>query len=353
MEVYSDDQKNLKGLFFQDQQMIDTFRAYPELLCLDATYKLLELGLPTYIMLCEDSNGQSEIISVCLLVQEDATSMTWMVDAFKQHNQEWQKIRVIMADKDIGERDVLKRCFPNASVLICLFHTLRTIRREVTCDKMGISSGQRNVCLELLQKICYAHSEADYNDLYSQFQICAPKEVVSYYDENWHPIRSEWVLGMKSSCGNFLNFTNNRLECINGKLKQVINRHSSLEEFVDKFFIILTALRTERDHKAAIMFQKVKVNPFCDDSPESKYSKLLTTYAADYVHKQLKLVDKVHEIKEENGQYTVETSEGVKVITLSSCGCVFNTSMLLPCRHMFALRYKLQEPLFAAELCDK
>ena len=105
MEVYSDDQKNLKGLFFQDQQMIDTFRAYnyPELLCLDATYKLLELGLPTYIMLCEDSNGQSEIISVCLLVQEDATSMTWMVDAFKQHNQEWQKIRVIMADKDIGE----------------------------------------------------------------------------------------------------------------------------------------------------------------------------------------------------------------------------------------------------------
>ena len=51
MEAYSDDQKNLKGLFFQDQQMIDTFRAYPELLCLDSTYKLLELGLPTYIML--------------------------------------------------------------------------------------------------------------------------------------------------------------------------------------------------------------------------------------------------------------------------------------------------------------
>ena len=124
MEVYSDDQKNLKGLFFQDQRMIDRFRAYPELLCLDATYELLELGLPIYIMLCEDSNGQSEIVAVCLLVQEDANSMTWMVDAFKQHNQEWQKIRVIMADKDIGERDVLKRCFPNASVLICLFHTL-------------------------------------------------------------------------------------------------------------------------------------------------------------------------------------------------------------------------------------
>lgn len=139
------------------------------------------------------------------------------------------------------------------------------------------------------QKYCYAHSEADYNNLYSQLQSCAPKEVVSYYDKNWHQIRSEWVLGKKSSCGNFLNFTNNRLECINGKLKQVINRHSSLEEFIDKFFIILTVSHTEKDHKAAIMFQKVKVNPQSDDSPESKYLKLLTAYAADYVHKQLKL----------------------------------------------------------------
>lgn len=36
-------------------------------------------------------------------------------------------------------------------------------------------------------------------------------------------------MGLKSSCGNFLNFTNNQLESINGKLKQVISRHSSSE----------------------------------------------------------------------------------------------------------------------------
>ena len=60
--------------------MRDTFKAYPELLCLDATYKLLELGLPVYIMLNMDSNGQSEVIAVCLLVQEDANSIAWMVD---------------------------------------------------------------------------------------------------------------------------------------------------------------------------------------------------------------------------------------------------------------------------------
>ena len=96
----------------------------------------------------------------------------------------------------------------------------------------------------------------------------APHEVVDYFNTNWHVIRKEWVLGLKFGPSSFLNFTNYRLESINGILKQVIGRHTLLEEFVEHFFIILTALRTERDHKAALTFQKVKVYPFQADSPD-------------------------------------------------------------------------------------
>ena len=74
--VYSDQDKHYKGLFFQNEQMKEAFNAYPEFICLDATYKLLELGLPTCLMLCEDSNGQREIVAMCLLVTEDGSSMT-------------------------------------------------------------------------------------------------------------------------------------------------------------------------------------------------------------------------------------------------------------------------------------
>ena len=94
-----------------------------------------------------------------------------------------------------------------------------------------------------------------------------------------------------------MNATNNRLESINGKLKQVISRHSSLEDFVDKFFVILTTLRTERDHKAALTFQKVKVQRFEQGSPENEYSKVLTDYASSFVIKQLQLAKKVKDIK--------------------------------------------------------
>lgn len=47
VEIYSQDE-NCKGIFFQDQQMKQAFSAYPDLIFIDATYKLLQLGIPLY-----------------------------------------------------------------------------------------------------------------------------------------------------------------------------------------------------------------------------------------------------------------------------------------------------------------
>ena len=73
-------------------------------------------------------------------------------------------------------------------------------------------------------------------ELYERFKATAPLQVIKYFDEHWHKIRNQWALGMKYSTGNFLNGTNNRLESLNAKLKSVISRYSSLEDFIEKFF---------------------------------------------------------------------------------------------------------------------
>ncbi len=115
IDIFSDDQKQFKGLYFQDNSMKQCFDSYPEIVFLDATYKLLEIGIPTYLLLCEDSNGMSEVVFVCLLVMEDQLSITWMMETFKNQNPAWSKISVVMADKDIGERNVVKSALPSAS----------------------------------------------------------------------------------------------------------------------------------------------------------------------------------------------------------------------------------------------
>ena len=43
---------------------------------------------------------------------------------------------------------------------------LRSFRREITCDKMGIRAGERDHALEILLKLAYSRSESDYNQHY-------------------------------------------------------------------------------------------------------------------------------------------------------------------------------------------
>ena len=257
-----------------------------------------------------------------------------------------------MADKDINERNIIKEALPNAQILISLFHVLRTFRREITCEKRRIISEQRNTTLEFLQKLAYASSEEDYNTFYSELKDNTTKEVFDYFESNWHCIRNEWVLHYKAAAGSFLNTTNNRLESLNAKLKQVIKHHSSLKDFFDNFFLTLSSLRLERDHKAAINFQKVKVSLFSKNSPETQYSELLTSYASAYVTKQLSLIQKVKNFNKCQGIYTVETTEDIKNVSTEDCDCLFRKSMMLPCRHIFALRKNLEMPLYDEALCD-
>ena len=113
-------------------------------------------------------------------------------------------------------------------------------------EKMGITSGQRTACLEYVQKLAGASSLKEYTKFYELLRKDCPRKVVEYFDNNWNGIKNELVLGFKASSGSFLNFTNNQVESINGNLKQAINYHSSLEEFVHKFYVILTSLTGEK-----------------------------------------------------------------------------------------------------------
>ena len=105
-------------------------------------------------------------VCVFITVLETEESMTKMVEVFKLHNPAWVSSRVLISDKDCNERAVFTKEFPGICLQLCLFHVLRSFRREITCDKMGIRAGERDHVLEILSKLAYARSESDYNQLY-------------------------------------------------------------------------------------------------------------------------------------------------------------------------------------------
>ncbi|KAK5648265.1 hypothetical protein RI129_003157 [Pyrocoelia pectoralis] len=126
-----------------------------------------------------------------------------------------------MGDKDLTERSVIKDLFPDVPFYICVFHTLKTFRREITCEKLHITKEERELSLNYLQKLIYSKNDGEYDLLYFQFLECVPQGVSSYFNKNWHPIKNQWTIFNMYHC-NMKNNTNNRLESINQKIKDVV-----------------------------------------------------------------------------------------------------------------------------------
>ena len=88
---------------FQDRIMKSVFGLYPEVILVDATYKLNNLRMPLYLMMCIDGNGQGEIVLMYLTTTETEEAITKMVRALKNINPQWEHTKFVISDKDFTE----------------------------------------------------------------------------------------------------------------------------------------------------------------------------------------------------------------------------------------------------------
>ncbi|CAC5421215.1 unnamed protein product [Mytilus coruscus] len=206
VEVVKDESGVLNGIFSQDKP-IAKFDKYPEVLLIGATYKLNDLRLSLFVLMCVDANGESEITGLWIVSDESKDTIQNMMQIFKKYNQKWENVKCIMSDKDMNERDTLCLELPSAVIQICLFHVLKTFKREITCEKLKISADELLHALELLQKLTYSKSETSYFELYAELKDTHLHRVLEYYGKNWHSIKEQWVEGYKTNVCNMPNRT--------------------------------------------------------------------------------------------------------------------------------------------------
>ena len=75
-------------------------------------------------------------MSIFLTVLETKEAISRMVESFKLVNPSWNS--VIISDKDFNEHAVFKEELPGVS----MFHVLRTFRRKVSFEMLGLRSGE-------------------------------------------------------------------------------------------------------------------------------------------------------------------------------------------------------------------
>ena len=335
--------------------MKNVYSNFPELVMVDATYKLLDLHMPVYIMLAIDGEGSSEIVAIFVVSEETNLVISSAVESFKKHNPACSKTVTVFSDKDFNERQAFTKCFPHAKLLLCLFHTLRSFKREVTTTKMGITTDERIRCLEIITQIVYSKSPAEYDHNVKKLKDTRLQSVIQYYEQNWEPIKEQFVACYKNSIVTFGETTTNRLESTNAKFKSVCSRHGSLHQFFSEMFVVLGALRNERRHKQLMALSCLPTDFQSDDTDMKKYRMLLTPYAYQKLEKQAELEHKVKvtTVMPDDSIIVKSSINSTLKASSMSCECNYVTMMGIPCRHILKARRVHSLPRYDESLVSK
>ena len=70
MDIMVDKEESFEGLLHQDAYMRNMYMKFPGVMLADATYKILDLRMPVYLLLVVDENSLSEIIRLFLVEEE-------------------------------------------------------------------------------------------------------------------------------------------------------------------------------------------------------------------------------------------------------------------------------------------
>lgn len=353
-------ENELQGIYIQDKRMKKYFDLYPDVLMMDATYKLNDRRMPLFLMLVIDGNGESQIAAMCIIKSENYDIISKTLNTFKIQNPKHDNINVILSDKNFADRRAYAEAFPKAQLQLCIFHVLQNFKREISTKRMGITGEQKKEVLEILQRMVYATTEKKYLDLYQELCELNFEKVREYFDKNWHAddVRSQWAAYFTNSSQNYMNRTTNRLESINQKLKSVVTKYSKLHIFLKATLDCIQSLGLERDQRTIRSIHRRPVNIINETVDEHAYRALLTAFALDKLLGEKYRMGHVVFVGEVNEQLIYKSHENATTLLSvdqdgKSCTCPFFKQMGLPCRHLLKYLMEREMDLYVPALCNQ
>ncbi|KAE8968016.1 hypothetical protein PF011_g27344 [Phytophthora fragariae] len=97
-----------------------------------------------------------------LVESEMADNLSFCLKEFKELNAAWVNIRVVVTDKDFNDKDVLADAFPDARQLLCQFHVIDYLRKQVG-SRCGRGPEDKKNIIAALQLVMKAESATAYS----------------------------------------------------------------------------------------------------------------------------------------------------------------------------------------------
>ena len=354
--IVINEEDTLEVLFYQSGHMKQLFQKFPEILLIDATYNVNGVGMPLYCLMIEDGFGHGRVVQYAATTEEDVEHIRKIVQTFKEENAAWTSVRVIVVDKDFTEWKVLREEFPDAAILFCQWHVMKAMfKKMVECD---VEKSERDEVRELIRQLVYSKDADDYKDTKEEIYFKTNEQFKKYFEANWDKCQEMWVTYKRDHHVHLGNTTNNRLESHNQKLKDLTHRSSTLSEMFQNVLRFANTSASEYSH--AVFKEEFTTCVFADKGLEGAQDvrSVCTQYASDIILSQLKLAHTVdYEISATGDEHFDVTSRGINVYDVNAmenqCSCSFKRTLVMPCRHIFAVRRSLSMSLFEDAMVGK
>ncbi|KAE9144650.1 hypothetical protein PF004_g33070, partial [Phytophthora fragariae] len=98
------------------------FKAFPEVILVDSTHNTNVNRYKLFCFVVHDVFGKGQYVHHALVDSEHKDNLRRVMGIFKANNPDWAKIQVVMTDKAIHEKDVLREELPDARQLLCQWH---------------------------------------------------------------------------------------------------------------------------------------------------------------------------------------------------------------------------------------
>ncbi|KAK1947984.1 Zinc finger SWIM domain-containing protein 3 [Phytophthora citrophthora] len=171
---------------------------------------------------------------ICL--NEQATTISTILEYFKEKNPLWENVVSVVIDKDFTEWKVLEECFPKAKILLCQYHAISYWKKVTKRSIYGIKAAQGEKLLGLMIKLLYSSTQDAYDTHCRNLKgFCHRNKkhaFFAYFDKNWNSCNEIWSNFARGKYFTAGNTTTNRIESNWNQLKMLLGLKTRIDQTI-------------------------------------------------------------------------------------------------------------------------
>ena len=137
-QVEKDTAGHVTHLFFAFRESLALYRAYPEVLLLDCTYKTNKFKMPLLVIIGLTGLNTSFYVAFVFLRSEQERDYYWALQQLKISLDNSTQPRVIVTNRDLALMNAISTSFPDTAHLLCQWHIQKNILAKCRLSFTGL-----------------------------------------------------------------------------------------------------------------------------------------------------------------------------------------------------------------------